>query len=382
MSNLNNFNDLFAPVVQAPVQEKEIIEWRPASKNAPNKQYTAVVRFVPWYQDPTNSIIEKFSAYLENPYQPNTGRTIDSPSSIGEKDPISDTYWALKNSGNAINVENAKKFSRTQKYSMIIQVLQDSVNPKLNGRLLVWRVGKKVYEKIAAEMRPPMAGIQPKNPFDIINGRAFLVKITEVSGFNNYDNCQFVDLDKSQSCLKITEKQEDGTWKIIENVSETSDKQKVFDFLKTNSPDLNKFKYQPWDEDTTKYVDSVIAYYTGRGINGAPAPITQAPSIATPQKTASLESIIGTVGQPSPVNIQSQSIPNQASDPVNPLEGLNLSGEIPMPTEQPSGNISGVDLSNLNSIMGDGVPSLSSMNDNTAGLSTNLDDILAQTLNG
>lgn len=85
MSNLSNLDNLFAPTVQAPVQEKELIEWRPSFRNAPNKTYTAIVRFVPWWQDPSNSILEKFSCYLENPYQPNTGRTVDSPSSIGEK---------------------------------------------------------------------------------------------------------------------------------------------------------------------------------------------------------------------------------------------------------------------------------------------------------
>ena len=384
MCNLSHLDNLFAPTVQAPVQEKELIEWRPSFLNAPNKTYTAIVRFVPWWQDPSNSILEKFSCYLENPYQPNTGRTVDSPSSIGEKDPISDTYWLLKNSGNAINVENAKKFSRTQKYSMLIQIISDSVNPKLNGRILVWRVGKKVYEKIATEMTPVIAGIQPRNPFDIINGRAFVVKITEASGFNNYDNCQFVDIDKSQSCLKLTEKQEDGTYKFVEAVSETSDKQKVFDFLQANSPDLGKFKYQPWDEETVRYVDSVIAFYTGRTASGAPAQ-----PIASPQKTASLESIINSASAPTPMNVSAQpvaapvmpqaaAVPNVA--PAAPA-GLDLNGILPsMPAPEAPGqlsNVSGVDLSGLGDIMNIGTPQVSTAP--VTSTPANLDDILNST---
>lgn len=351
MSNLNDFNNLFAPKIETPVQQKELIEWRPSFRNAPNKLYKAIIRFVPFWQDPSNSIIEKFSCFLENPYQPNSGRTVDSPSSVGEKDPISETYWMLKNSGNAINVENAKKFSRTVKYSMLVQIISDQVNPKLNGSILVWRVGKKVYDKIANEMRPIMEGIQPRNPFDIIHGRAFLVTIAEASGFNNYDQCQFVDLPVEQSALKIYNKTDDGTWTPVEVVNENSDKQKVFDYLKTCSPDLNKFKYQPWDEETAKYVDSVIAFYTGRTSTGAaPQPI------ASPQRTASLESIIGNVGSPSPVNVQSSApvVQSAPAMPTTPPAGLNLDSVLssPIPTAAPTGgNITGIDMSDLASVM-------------------------------
>ena len=82
---------------------------------------------------------------------------------------------------------------------------------------------------------------------------------------------------------------------MYENVSSSSDKQKVFDYLKEYSPDLSKFKYQPWDEETTKYVDSVIAFYTGR------APIGQgvAAPVMPAQKVASLDQVISSISAPS-----------------------------------------------------------------------------------
>lgn len=394
MSNLNSFDQLFAangPQVNIEDStKKELIEWRPSFKNAPNKTYTALIRFVPWWQNPSESILEKFSCYLENPYQPGTGRTIDCPSSIGEKDPIGDTFWSLRNSGNAVNEQNAKKFSRTQKYSMLVQILKDDVNPKLNGSILVWRVGKKVYEKIQNEMRPVMEGIPPRNPFDMINGRAFFVRIVEVSGFNNYDQSQFVDLDKSYSCLKLARKNEDGTYQMYENVSSSSDKQKVFDYLKEYSPDLSKFKYQPWDEETTKYVDSVIAFYTGR------APIGQgvAAPVMPAQKVASLDQVISSISAPSaPVvttsAVSAPGIPTTAVVPGQPPvqqitpgvmpAGLNLDSNLSTP-QAPEAKISGVDMGGLEGILGaPSAPVANPQSPTTAPV--NLDDILASTFN-
>jgi hypothetical protein len=183
------------------------------------------------------------------------GRYIDCPSSVGKPSPLQDTYFKLKKSESVQMQKLAQNFSRRHSYASLVQIIRDENAPELEGKIMVFRYGVKIWEKINAELKPVIG--EPHDPFASLTGKAFALIITKVSGFNNYDQSKFVDK-KIPLCIPNAE------GKLIP-IKETSDMQTVYEWVKTNSPDLSKYAYKEWDQDTFDYVNHVIISVTGEG---------------------------------------------------------------------------------------------------------------------
>ena len=148
----------------------------------------------------------------------------------------------------------ADVFSRRHSFASLVQVIKDKQNPELDGKILVYRYGVKIWEKINAELKP-MIG-DKHDPFEILNGKPFALVITKVSGYNNYDQSKFLD-QKIPLCIPSAE------GKLIP-INQNSDRKEVFEWVKENSPDLSKYQYKEWDNETHEYVNHVIAAVTGK----------------------------------------------------------------------------------------------------------------------
>ena len=195
-----------APTIQ--VEQQQITEWKPAAKKGQGQVYDAVIRFIPNPEDPSNkSIVSKNTVFLKNPLT-NAQMEVDCPSTVGQPDILQDTFFALRNSDNPVLKENSKHFSRRQRYASLIQILSCKAEPQLVGKILVWRYGIKIHEKIYNEMNPPMG--TPRNPFNMFVGRPFYVKCKLVSNFNNFDDSQFIDLQPQDGALRIQVKNAQG----------------------------------------------------------------------------------------------------------------------------------------------------------------------------
>jgi hypothetical protein len=256
MSEQDNFDALFNPQIDmggatGPATE----EYRVGADQGKNGVYQSVIRFIPWYKNPSESIIEKWVSWLVDPVT-QKGRFVDCPSSIGKQSPLQDMFWKLKKSESVQEQKKAEVFSRRHSFTALIQVIKDDNQPDLEGKILVYRFGKKLWEKINAEMKPVIG--EPHNPFDLLNGKAFALIITKVSGFNNYDQSKFVD--KVIPLAIPSDKGELGF------INANTDKQSVFNFLKENSPELDKYGFKDWDQETHDYVNGVIAAVTGRAV--------------------------------------------------------------------------------------------------------------------
>ena len=260
MSENENYNAFFSPDVEAneaPVRVSD--EYSPSAAKGKNNVYQSIIRFIPWYQNPKHgSIQEKWVSYLQDPVT-NRGRYVDCPSSIGKPSPLQDIYWKLKKSESVQEQKLADTFSRRHSYASLIQVIRDENNPELEGKIIVWRYGVKIWEKINAELKPVIG--EKHDPFDILQGKAFALVITKVSGFNNYDQSKFVD---KKIPLCIPEDRE-GKMTLVP-INESSDKQTVFNWVKENSADLRKYAYREWDQETFDYVNHVINAVTGQGM--------------------------------------------------------------------------------------------------------------------
>jgi len=275
MAEQENYDQLFNAPVEMGETKNASDDYQAGADKGKGGIYQSIIRFVPWHQNPKNSIQEKWVSWLIDPLT-QKGRFVDCPSSIGKPSILSDMYWKLKKSESLLEQKKADVFSRRHSFTTLIQIIKDDNQPELEGKIKVYRFGKKLWEKINSEMKPVIG--DPHNPYDLLNGKIFGLVITKISGFNNYDQSKFID-----KVIPLCMPNEEG--KLIPISAET-DKGVVFNFLKENSPDLARYGFKEWDNDTHDYVNGVIMAVTGQ----APAPNNMASINETIQsnKTVSL----------------------------------------------------------------------------------------------
>ena len=151
----------------------------------------AVIRFlpaapnedVPWVRMFTHGFKGPGGWYIEN-----------SLTTLGKDDPVSKANTALWNSG----IESDKNIARDRKrklnYYSNILVLEDSANAQNEGKVFLFRYGKKIFEKITGVMNPEFKDETPLNPFDFYEGANFKMKMRQVDGFANYDKSEFASV--------------------------------------------------------------------------------------------------------------------------------------------------------------------------------------------
>ena len=298
MSNYD-MDALFHPKVEIKEKfSKNLEEYNPSADKGQNGIYQSVIRFVSWWQDPQHSFTDKWVCWLVDPVT-NRGRIVDCPSSVGKPSPLQDMFFKLRKSESIQEQKKSEIFSRKHMYAAVIQVIKDNQNKESEGKLLVYPFGKKIFEKIEAEKKPIIG--EPHEPFDLLDGKAFQLVITKVAGFNNYDQSKFIDK-KIPLLLPVNVKGEIvpfGTEGLkLQPITDKTPREVVFNFLKDNSPDLNKYAYKEWDQDIHEYVNQVILAVTGqipstgyadvRNAQGQKAPVSKSQTPATGITTSEL----------------------------------------------------------------------------------------------
>jgi hypothetical protein len=241
---MDSLNDIFNLSVEdfKSDEKKQSTYFKPDANAGREGVYKAVVRFLPWHKDPKKSIMKKWSCWLTNPTNEES-KMVDCPSTIGKKSILQDMYWKLKKSDSVADQKLSENFSRRQRFASLVQIIKDDNAPDNVGKIMVWPYGVKIFNKIQAEMKPEFG--KPHIPFDLFEGKPFLVHITKVAGYNNYDNCRFLD---EKLPVNI-----DG--QSMEKTPEHMEKIKAF---LEQSPDLSSYDYQDWDQNIEDFVNEVI----------------------------------------------------------------------------------------------------------------------------
>jgi len=76
-------------------------------------------------------------------------------------------------------------------YYSNIYVVKDSANPENEGKVFLYRYGKKIFDKVMETMQPAFEDETPVNPFDFWEGANFKLKLRKVDGYWNYDKSEF-----------------------------------------------------------------------------------------------------------------------------------------------------------------------------------------------
>lgn len=148
----------------------------------------AVIRFLPPSEGETTPWVRIFS----HGFQGQGGWYIEnSLTTFSEKDPVSEFNTSLWNNGTEAGKEQARKQKRRLNYYSNILVIEDPANPQNNGKVKLFKYGKKIFDKINDLMNPEFKDETPVNPFDLWGGANFKIKIRMVDGFVNYDKSEF-----------------------------------------------------------------------------------------------------------------------------------------------------------------------------------------------
>ena len=246
MSNLDIFNlDAEAFVTKTAQQGggKDLEFYKPYPEDGKDGVYKSLIRFVPNPVDPAKSKVHKYYVYLNDPVS-GDGFSVDCPSTVGKKSILKDLFWKLKNSHSAADQELAKKFSRKEDFYSLIQIVQDKNKPELEGKVMIFKFGKKLNDMIEAQLQPEYG--DPCNPYDLFEGREFAVSVRKVGEWNNYDLCSFVG---EKTPIRVNG---------VGMKKNQDDMKTVLDYLNEGPKNLTSFDYKDWDDDVTDKVMTVI----------------------------------------------------------------------------------------------------------------------------
>jgi hypothetical protein len=115
----------------------------------------------------------------------------NSLTTIGGKDPLGEYNRELWNTGTETNKETVRKQKRKLSYYSNIYVVKDPTNPSNEGKVFLFKYGKKIFDKIMEAMQPEFEDESPINPFDFWQGANFKLKIVKKDGYWNYDKSEF-----------------------------------------------------------------------------------------------------------------------------------------------------------------------------------------------
>ena len=210
LKSSNSLNKLLdaAKGESTPQEKKSYVDerlWKPELDKSGNGY--AVIRFLPAVEGEDMPWAKVWNHAFQGP----TGQWYieNSLTTLGQKDPVSELNSQYWNTGIEADKEIARKQKRKLQYFSNIYVVSDSKHPENEGKVFLFRYGKKIFDKIMAAMQPEFEDEKAINPFDFWEGANFKLKIRKVAGYWNYDSSDF----DSQSALFDSDAKIEEVWK-------------------------------------------------------------------------------------------------------------------------------------------------------------------------
>ena len=214
----------------APQEKKSYVDerlWKPVMDKSGNGY--AVIRFLPAPEGEDMPWAKVWNHAFQGP----TGQWYieNSLTTVGQNDPVSEYNSKLWNSGVESDKEIARKQKRKLQYYSNVYVVEDPANPQNEGKVFLYRYGKKIFDKIMEAMQPAFQDETAVNPFDFWEGADFKLKLRKVDGYWNYDKSEFAE----PSALFDNDEEIEALWKTEYSLADftASSNFKSYDELKT-----------------------------------------------------------------------------------------------------------------------------------------------------
>ena len=150
---------------------------------------TATLRFLPRVEGDELPWVRIFSHGFQGP----TGKWYieNSLTTLGENDPVGELNTTLWNSGSEANKEIARKQKRKLSFIANVLIISDPKHPENEGKVFLFKFGKKIFDKIMDKARPTFEDEKPVNVFDLWEGANFKLRMRKKDGYANYDESGF-----------------------------------------------------------------------------------------------------------------------------------------------------------------------------------------------
>lgn len=212
------------------------------------------------------SAIEKITHYVDIKNNKELSGWFDSPKNFpGEKCPLTDLYYQMMNSKNAILVEKAACLKYSKKYYSYCLIIEDEQQPELVGKIMIFQYGKQISEKIKAEMNGDISGEQC-NVFDLSTGKDLTLIVKETGGVDSYPDYNSSAFRPNTSSLPIYN-EEKRTFKNVPLVDGSIDpkfRNAVKDFLLKREQDLEGFSPKKLTDEQHAKISEISNYLTGK----------------------------------------------------------------------------------------------------------------------
>ena len=233
----NSLDKILAAVEKesAPVEKQSYVDerlWKPELDKSGNGY--AIIRFLPAPDGEEMPWVKLWNHAFQGP----TGKWYieNSLTTLNQKDPVSEYNSKLWNSGVESDKEIARKQKRKLQYYSNIYVVSDPKHPENEGKVFLFRYGKKIYEKVMEALQPQFEDETPVNPFDFWEGANFKLKIRKDDGYWIYDKSEF----DSASQLNEDDSELDKIWKSEYSLKDflAASNFKTYDELKNRLDDV------------------------------------------------------------------------------------------------------------------------------------------------
>lgn len=258
-------------------------EWKPTADQAGNG--SAVIRFLPGKGDglPFVKLVTHFIKNNGQYYAENCTST------HGDYDSCPVCAYQKANNVYETDKDLYQKIKRSTSYYANILVIKDPAKPENEGKVMTYRFGKKIYEKITAMIEVDAdLGESPIDVTCVFGGANFALKQKKVSGYANYDDSKF------GAPSQIANIEDPAFQKFLE--------ESMVDLSTLTSPD----KFKSLEENTAKFrkvmgtailgaaagaaaaIDKQLNDFDTEDLDLTPsAPVTPAADVSTPAPSAS-----------------------------------------------------------------------------------------------
>ena len=275
----NDFNDLFSGNLDSTMDF--LNDRKPASKDGiyridltkvsdKKRGYKSRVRFLPNLTKDGKlgpAAIEKITHYVDIKSDKALSGWFDSPKNFNEKCPLTDLYYQLKNSKNAVLMEKAECLKYSKKYYSYVLILEDEQQPELVGKIMIFQYGKQIRDKIQSEKNGEITG-ESCNVFRLEDGKDFVLSVKEKSidgeaKVPDYTNSMFMPERTSLSIYS----EDRGTFKnvpLVEGRIDQRVQKTVMDFLLKRDHELEDFAAKKLTDEEHDKINQIIGFLTGK----------------------------------------------------------------------------------------------------------------------
>jgi len=233
------------------------------------KGWRSVVRFLPNLTKDGKvgqSAIEKVAHYVDIKNPKELSGWFDSAKNFGEKCPLTDLYYQMQNSKNAILMEKSKQLKYSKKYYSYVLVLEDEQQPDLVGKIMIFQYGKTIKDKISAEKNGEISGV-PTNVFSLDSGKDFVLVVKEIqTGDETYPDYKMSMFKPDLTSLPIyfKDKQTFKNVPLKDGKIDSAMQVKIKEFLLDREHDLEDFAPKRLDDKQQAKITEITNFLTGK----------------------------------------------------------------------------------------------------------------------